>query len=518
MTDPADRFLEERLHALARGVPVPVVPGGDDVRRGRRRLFRIRLGMAGATTATLAVVLGVTGLTAGNPRATEFSPATQPTSLLTPTPSGTPSQDDGADSGAGDRDGQGSSAQTGTGGQGAGGPGSSSGADPETQGGDGGAKNAPHGATGSAPGSTGADPHHQPWGVPGLDPTGPPSATVTEPATPTSTPTETEGATPTGSPTPTETATETPTESPTSTPTVPPTLPPTLPPTETDPVRVARVLRYYNDVLADHLDPDRAHLQPYARRLDPKDATSGGGRFFALGSTYRWAVGRSTAGLGVTVATGWDQVEWQCGASDTDWACEAAAGPVAAEVATHDGARQVAVERPDGQVVVVTADLAVGLTEDALAAAASDDRLVVPGDAPVAPPVIDDEDFAEAGVAALVGADESFEQTAADRSPLVRGTWSVDGLARGVLAWSAQPVYAGPSWECLRSYRTCTEVVVDESGMTVHLAAVRPRAGGGWVMQYDGPSYAVRLFSSDRTFPKKRGYAFVIDPAWQPVR
>ena len=69
MTDPADRFLEERLHALARGVSVPLVPTEDDVRRGRRRLFRMRVAMAGATTAAVAVVLGVTSLTAGDPNA-----------------------------------------------------------------------------------------------------------------------------------------------------------------------------------------------------------------------------------------------------------------------------------------------------------------------------------------------------------------------------------------------------------------------------------------------------------------
>ena len=71
MTDPADRFLEEKLHALARGVSVPLVPTEDDVRRGRRRLFRMRVAMAGATTAAVAIVLGVTSLTAGDPKATE---------------------------------------------------------------------------------------------------------------------------------------------------------------------------------------------------------------------------------------------------------------------------------------------------------------------------------------------------------------------------------------------------------------------------------------------------------------
>ena len=77
MTDPADRHLEERLHALARGVSVPVVPADQDVRRGRRRLLRMRLAMAGGTTATLAVVLGITGLTAGDPSATESRPPTR---------------------------------------------------------------------------------------------------------------------------------------------------------------------------------------------------------------------------------------------------------------------------------------------------------------------------------------------------------------------------------------------------------------------------------------------------------
>jgi len=61
-------------------------------------------------------------------------------------------------------------------------------------------------------------------------------------------------------------------------------------------------------------------------------------------------------------------------------------------------------------------------------------------------------------------------------------------------------------------------VVVDDAGTTVHVAAVRARAGGGWVVEYDGPSYAVRVYASDRAYPKKRTYAFVSQAAWQPVR
>ena len=102
MTDPADRFLEERLHALARGVSVPLVPTEDDVRRGRRRLFRMRVAMAGATTGALAVVLGVTSLTAGDPKATE-PPMVDSPSTLPATPSSTPAADGSDDAESGDQ-------------------------------------------------------------------------------------------------------------------------------------------------------------------------------------------------------------------------------------------------------------------------------------------------------------------------------------------------------------------------------------------------------------------------------
>ena len=229
--------------------------------------------------------------------------------------------------------------------------------------------------------------------------------------------------------TPTATPTETPTSTPTATPTSTPTATPTVPPTQTPKVRVHQVLRYYNDVLAEHLDPDRLHLQPYDRKIDSKETTTLDGRLFALGSTYRWEDGRSRSGLQLTVASGWDQVEWLCGASLADWDCHLAttntatsAGTASAEVATHDGVPQVAVEHASGQVVVITADPTydprarsaadVTSTEADLVAAASDDRLILPGVAPVAPPRIDVDAFAAAGVAALVKPGEAF---AADR-------------------------------------------------------------------------------------------------------
>jgi hypothetical protein len=287
------------------------------------------------------------------------------------------------------------------------------------------------------------------------------------------------------------------------------------------------VLRAYNAVLGEHLDPAREHLQAYSRKLDEKETTRSGGRLLALGTTYRWEDGRSLGGLRISVATGWDQVDWQCGASYSDWECH---GPAAgaAEVAIHDGVRQVAVEHDDGQVVVVTADpthhagsravTSAAPTEEELVAAATDDRLRLPGDPPVSPPQLAGETFASTGLAALVGEDETFAQTSIDRAPEVKGTWSVADAPRGTLSWSARPVYSGAGWQCSKTYRSCTDLVVDQQGHTVHVAHLKKKLGGGWVVEYAGPSYAVRVYASDPTFPKRRAYAFVTDASWQPVR
>lgn len=514
MTDPADRplaeqYLEGRLHALARGVSVPIVAADQDVRRGRRRLLRMRLALAGGTTATLAVVLGVTGLAAGDPTATEEPPATQLPTSLPADPTTSPSEE---------------SADTGRG----------NGSDDEKAGGQAPPASEPTGAADTeasttrlpglpgSTGSTGAVGDSGAGSTSGSDPDG--GATVgpghgqPSPSEPTSAPTS-------GLPTPSSTPTATPTE---TLPTAPPTTPPpTPPPTEPGKVRIPQVLRGYNAVLAERLDPGREHLLPYSRKIDDKETTKRGGALFALGSTFRWDDGRALAGLTVTVASGWDQVEWECGASYSDWDCHAPAGTGLAEVAIHDGLRQVAVEHPDGQVVVLTADptyadsssraTAVEASDDELAAAAADERLTLPGPAPVAPPRLSPETFASAGVAALVGNGAAFTQTSIDRSPEVKGTWSVDGVSQGTVTWSARPVYSGAGWQCLKAYRSCTDLVVDADGHVVHVAAVKKRLGGGWVVEYDGPAYAVRVTSTDPKLPKKRAYAFVTDGSWQPA-
>ncbi|QIG41588.1 hypothetical protein G5V58_01305 [Nocardioides anomalus] len=509
MTDPDDRFLTERLHALAGGVTPPVVPADADVRRGRRRLVRVRATMAGASIGALAVVLGVTGLTAGDPQATEPPVVGRTTGTALPatpdgsTPSGSPSRGerDGERDGGGDEL---TSLGGGGGGAAVGDPASGSASSDAT--GDGADEH-----SGKAGSKAGGQPGHWPTGPvvptdgstddvtdgPTDTPTGSPTGSPSD--EPTATPSTDGPGTPTGSPTPT------------GTPTTPPEDP--TPPT-TGPVRVPKVLSYFNEVLADHLDADRDHLATYDRRVDRRKATRIDGRLFALSGSYRWTDGDDTEAVAVKVATGWDQVDWRCGTTPATWDCAAATG---AELARHDGLRQVAAPRADGQVVVVSTEVAsADVSDDDLVAAALDDRLVVPGDAvPAAPPLLDAGAFGASGQAALVRDGESFTTTGWARTPSVRGTWAVAGTDRGTLAWSATPLYSGGAWTCLTTYRSCTDVVVDDAGTVVHVGALRKK--GGWVLQYDGPTYAVRVSSSDPTFAKKRAYPFLVAPAWQPA-
>lgn len=494
MTDPSDRFLrdlESRLHALGQGVDVPVVQAGDDVRRGRRRLFRVRVAMGGATTATLAVVLGITSLTAGSPKATDAPQMTQPPTSLTATPSSTPSPGaDDASGRGGKHGGKGSDAGLGGAAVGPGSDASTGTTDPDGP---------PTGTPvkdGSASGATppgSAPPHHQP----DADDTGGATDEPTED--------------PSG--TPTSTPTGTPTTDPTGTPTTDPTGQPTEPPTGSTRVRVHQVLNFYNDVLAEHLDADRSHLQPYNRFVDSRTVRTEDGLVYVFGGDYRWGAGDDAADLDVSVVSGWDQVGWECGTTGTDWQCHA--GPTGAvEVARHDGLLEVAAEHASGQVVVVSTD--VSLAEGDLAAAAADERLVLPGSPAVAPPRLDPSTFSDAGLDLFVVDGETFTQTAADRSPWVRGQWT-GTRGGGLLAWTAAPIYSGGAFECSAAFRSCSEVVVDNAGTTVHLGYLTAKAGGGWVVQYDGPAYAVRVTSTAKAFPRKRAYAFVTRPAWQPV-
>ena len=264
---------------------------------------------------------------------------------------------------------------------------------------------------------------------------------------------------------PTDVPSSSPTETATSTPTAPPRrqTPPTTPPTTTTTtvppttptVRVDKASRYYNDVLAEHLDPASRHLEQYTRESTPRrrrastascsrSARRTGGRTAA--AVRSAAPGRERLGPG--------RVALRCGPGRLGLPPlhreTSSADPASAEVGTHDGVLQAAVEHASGQVVVIAADPtcvppAAPPTSRAARPTCSrrprDDRLILPGDAPVAPP----RSTPRRSRRTAGGAGEARRIVRADRisrTPSVRGAWSVGGAERGTVSWSVDPVYS----------------------------------------------------------------------------
>lgn len=288
-------------------------------------------------------------------------------------------------------------------------------------------------------------------------------------------------------------------------------------------------LQRYRQVLVDHLDPTGEHLDPSVTNMQSGGRTS-------LGTKLGWS-NDGESGLGmvqVSVNAGWGVVDsWQCGAG---WDCRdiTAPGGLPGRVAVHDGVTEVAVQHADGTVAVITVDAlfgnnstmpvsGIGLGEDVLAAAAADDRLSLPGFEDGVPPVLDLGTFEQVGRDALVGPGESLQRlrAAADYGPRVEAAWSgVDGS--GTLLWSA--ILHDPSADPLACYReTITRCVVREvDGQQVLIAYRRDRAGGGWEVSHDGPSYrVVVIFTPDTagdSLVVDRAVEMVLDPRWQPSR
>jgi hypothetical protein len=190
----------------------------------------------------------------------------------------------------------------------------------------------------------------------------------------------------------------------------------------TDPVRAlpevdertpdAEVLAQWNDVLAEHLDPRREHLQPYSRQT--ANEQSGGGY---LGSRFGWAnageqgLGMLQVGVARSRAASWDS---PCTTGQYDLTCRDARGPDGepARVGTSDSVTTVELEQADGDVVTLTLDLLFGnnslvpisgaeVTPEQLLEAAADERL----DLPERPPVssVDPSAFQRALVAVAGG-------------------------------------------------------------------------------------------------------------------
>ena len=190
-----------------------------------------------------------------------------------------------------------------------------------------------------------------------------------------------------------------------------------------------------------------------------------------------------------------------------------------------------------GQVVVITADPtyepqlgAAPPTSRAArpaAAAASDDRLILPGVAPVAPPRIDLDTFVAAGTGGNTGEARrrpSRRPGSAGRPGCaVTGAWVASRAARWRGLWSRSTARRG--FTCLTTFRSCSEVTIDDAGTTVHLAILEKKAGYGWLVEHSMAPVmltAVReslILLGPGSFPEEAALRLLVtQAAWQPSR
>ncbi|WP_121255942.1 hypothetical protein [Nocardioides ferulae] len=293
----------------------------------------------------------------------------------------------------------------------------------------------------------------------------------------------------------------------------------------------------WQEVLAEHVDPQWEHLVRRDGSNANQQSTAGSGQVLALGSRYGWQnPGQDGLGmLQIAVNRGWREAMHPCHDSGPDegWQCEAAEAPEATEawVAERDGQLSVAVEQADdGEVVVLTADPLfgnnsripvdeLGLSAEALLQAAADPRLSLPADYESAP-LLDAAEFEQAGRDLLgpAGADLRVRDASLPQSLHFSGAWRDGRRVLGELSWEAVATY-GVTGElvCQREiYVRCEARTVD--GVDVLVGEVQQQWGGGWEVTYAGPVYEVQVAfePKDGQLPIERGYAFVVDPRWQP--
>jgi hypothetical protein len=294
------------------------------------------------------------------------------------------------------------------------------------------------------------------------------------------------------------------------------------------------VLSRWNDVLAEHLDPQREHLQPYTRRT--ANEQSGGDSY--LGSKFGWA-NAGEEGLGmlqVGVSAGPRGLSsWSaCQTGQYDLTCRDATGPHGerAKIGQSGSVTVVELEQTDGEVVALTLDLLFGnnslvpisgadITTAQLLEAAADDRL----DLPAPPPE-----------AELDG--DAFQEAARDVSRQ-GGQWQVDAWilpadgARfegwvhegnrqvAIVNADALPTSAGyglPRGCDEKQFRTCERRVVD--GQVVFIGRDDQEYFPGTQVIFAGPENVVRIqwqrSGDGGADPDLAGLiGFVTDPRWQ---
>lgn len=304
-----------------------------------------------------------------------------------------------------------------------------------------------------------------------------------------------------------------------------------------DSVALAPVVAAWNDVLAGHVDPDRAHLEPWTRRSGNLMYGTGEPSFQSLGGKFPWSEpGESSlAMLQLEVGGSRETLRWRCDEPyrEEGTSCRALAAPDgirALEEARDGDVVAVAAEREDGETVVVTFDpwfvnesptpLATEPpASEALVAAATDPTFTLAGldlSQPLGPElvaelVIEGERFlggeGQDALAPMPGVDD------------VSATLRRPGLLAD-LRWEVQPVRD----ETVTLEKLCVRgdhasCLVRDEGRGEVLLAELAGTPGGFEVVHRGSTHWVRVRvearRGDVRFLRQRALDLVVHEGWQ---
>ncbi len=291
-------------------------------------------------------------------------------------------------------------------------------------------------------------------------------------------------------------------------------------------------LSAWNDVLAEHLDPRREHLQPYTSRTGNQQTSGGGHGLSTLGSRYGWRnAGEEGLGMLEVSVSRSRAAWWPChGGAEVGLTCRDARGPNGEEarVGTSDSVTTVQLVQQDGDVVALTLDLLFGnnslvpisgsdLTPAQLLEAAADDRLDLPEPPPVSS--VDPAQFQRA-LEEVVGEDREVMGFPSGGSSLLEGGLFDGRRQVAVLTADAFPTDAGygaPRGCDEQAYTRCERREVD--GREVFVGWLRSAYFPGVQVVAAGPENVVRLqwerSGADGDEPDVDTLvALVADPRW----
>ena len=430
--------------------------------------------------ATLAVVLGITGLTAGDPTASDIEPATPPAEHVRADPGRTPST---------------SAERVGPAGPAAAAPPATRRSRPRrpatltraapTRRAD--RRSRPRTPSSAATGDpTGAPPQRA---RPGLRTTSPPTQPPTRPATSSTRPADAtaEHATPS----PHAQRRRRPPPAPTDRPRRRAERPAGAPAHDgqgADPPGAGLLQRRASPSTSTRI---ARTCRPYDRTLDPQETT----RLDSSGSSpsARPTAGRTTAprpSVGVRVASGWDQVGWGCGDSDADWDCHPAVHRRrrGRRARRDPPGRGRARRRPGGR-----ASPRRPRPRPTWSPRRATRRLVLPGDPPpvAARPWTPGTRSPPTAGPPWCTRVRRFTVTAVDRS--ARRARHLDGRRRPPAArcrGRCEPIYSGGGWTCLTRLPLVHRRADADRRRQPHGApgrVARSRLGGGWLVAVRRP-------------------------------